>query len=354
MGRYVKIILIVLVTLGLVSMSGLALLFGITWFKDAPPSIVSTTVTPPDSTHIGETITGKIIVKLPWHRRPVRTPEFFIPKGARDVGTPQTHLKKITPGHWYWETDLRLRSTDFLDERTVTGHLFFTANRQGESLPLPVEFKLPEIVPRDLATASPLVSTAAVPGKDLNGSRNLWYIVGIIPLVLFIIAILISVFRGKGLLPSPPPPPTIWEMAERELSALERALPMEADVFFLKLTDILRRYLEVRFNSPATERTTPEFLEETKHADWLTGEQRLSLATVLTSADQVKFARVNATLREMSQALDAAGRFIGETRPRPEPSEKDPRPSPSDTPTSRDASREDTNATETEQEETIP
>ncbi|MDT8389598.1 MAG: hypothetical protein RRC34_03715 [Lentisphaeria bacterium] len=319
MGRYVKFVVILLVALGFTAMAGLAALFGVAWFNDASPVIVSTTVTPSESAHIGETITGKISVRLPWHRRPVRTPDFFIPDGAQGVGYPRTRLKKIRLGDWLWETSIQVRAADFLDDRTITGRLFFTADRRGESAPLPVTFKLPDIVPRDLAAAAPLVSVPAVPGKERATFRSVAYVLGMIALILVIIAILIAVFRGKGLLPSPPPPPTIWDMAERQLSALERALPMEADAFFLTLTDILRRYIEVRFQCPATERTTPEFLEDTKHADWLTDEQRRRLADVLTSADQAKFARVNATLRDMSQALDAAGHFIAETRPRPEP-----------------------------------
>ena len=324
MNRQVKIILIAGAAVLLMALAGLAVLLGVNWFKDSPPTIVSTVVTPADSTSIGETITATITVKLPWNRRPVRAPKWVTPKGVTTLGDPRTHVQKIKLGAWYWQTTARMRATDFLADRTVKGTFFFTADRHGESSGLPVTFTLPEIVPRHLKASTPLVAAGAVAGQDVTASRHIWSVIGLFVLILIIIVILIAVFRGKGLLPSPPPPPTIWDIAERELSALESALPMEADLFFLKLTDILRHYIEVRFNCPATERTTPEFLNDTRHADWLTDDQRDRLTAVLTAADQVKFARADATLRDMSQALDGAGRFVGETRRRLEPSEQAP------------------------------
>lgn len=94
------------------------------------------------------------------------------------------------------------------------------------------------------------------------------------------------------------------------------------------VSNVLRTYIEERFNLHAPERTTEEFLEEMRATAHFNLEQKQLLEEFLTRCDLVKFARHEPTHPELQALLDAALRFIDETslaqetvaQPQPEPS----------------------------------
>ena len=90
---------------------------------------------------------------------------------------------------------------------------------------------------------------------------------------------------------------------------------MDADAFYVELTDTLRVYIEAVFDLPATESTTPEFLAELNRSDSkLTPAQRDMLGEVLGMADMVKFAKGTAEESQLSETLTRADAFIKDTR----------------------------------------
>jgi len=91
----------------------------------------------------------------------------------------------------------------------------------------------------------------------------------------------------------------------------------EMDAFFVRLSDIVRRYLEDRFGLHSPELTTEEFLEALAASPDLTREHRLLLQRFLVLADLVKFARHMPEAEVVQDSLDAALRFLDETRATP-------------------------------------
>jgi len=102
----------------------------------------------------------------------------------------------------------------------------------------------------------------------------------------------------------PPMPPHI--IAHKSLVALrnERWIP---EPFFVKLSLILRTYLEARFNLNAPESTTEELSEK------LPLEHRQALNPFFTQADLVKFARAGAEQEVMQTAFQTVEAFVTET-----------------------------------------
>ena len=87
--------------------------------------------------------------------------------------------------------------------------------------------------------------------------------------------------------------------------------------FFLRLSDIVRRYVEERFGLRAPEQTTEEFLAAMAQApEILRGHQQL-LRGFLEQADMVKFAEFVPGDDEVAGAVDAARAFIRRTVPEP-------------------------------------
>jgi hypothetical protein len=116
-----------------------------------------------------------------------------------------------------------------------------------------------------------------------------------------------------------------WEIAREELAALEKEnLPGKGNVeaYFVRLSAIIRHYLERRFSLSAPEMTTDEFLLHIKTSTVLNLQQKDSLREFLTVSDMVKFARYSSSSKEMDDALVVANRLIEETIPQPDPVSK--------------------------------
>jgi hypothetical protein len=81
------------------------------------------------------------------------------------------------------------------------------------------------------------------------------------------------------------------------------------------VSDVIRTYLEERFDLHAPERTTEEFLEEMRSSAVLHPDHKALLEDFLSRCDLVKFARFEPTQDELKSLLDSALRFIDETAP---------------------------------------
>ena len=127
---------------------------------------------------------------------------------------------------------------------------------------------------------------------------------------------------------APPPPPR--PPHEIALEALEQlageALPSRHmyEEYYVRLSDIVRSYIERRFSVRAPEMTTEEFLQMASREQALSFDHRLLLQTFLAHCDMVKFARYQPSGNEADEAFGAARRFVQETIPAqaPEPAEQ--------------------------------
>jgi hypothetical protein len=80
-----------------------------------------------------------------------------------------------------------------------------------------------------------------------------------------------------------------------------------------ELTDIIREYLEQRYNIKTYEKTTDEILASLNNRD-IAGEYRDLLKKLLVLADLVKFAKVKPTAQENEESIDNAIAFVLKTK----------------------------------------
>ncbi len=109
-----------------------------------------------------------------------------------------------------------------------------------------------------------------------------------------------------------------YDIAHGRLMAL-MAQPNEHDAqsvsaFFVELSDIVRHYLEDRFQLHAPELTTEEFLDVAAASPDLSEDHKRFLRDFLSIADQVKFARHVPDPKAIDQALQAAENFVEQTK----------------------------------------
>ncbi len=81
------------------------------------------------------------------------------------------------------------------------------------------------------------------------------------------------------------------------------------------VSDVLRTYVEDRFNIHAPDRTTEEFMEELRTSQQLHVNHKVLLEDFLSRCDLVKFARFEPSEPELQSLLDSALRFVDDTAP---------------------------------------
>ncbi|TSJ39212.1 hypothetical protein FO440_15740 [Mucilaginibacter corticis] len=87
----------------------------------------------------------------------------------------------------------------------------------------------------------------------------------------------------------------------------------EFKLYHSELTDIIREYLEKRYNIKTHEKTTDEILTALNNRD-ITGEYRNMLQQILVMADLVKFAKEKPLPLENERSLDNAIEFVLKTQ----------------------------------------
>lgn len=147
----------------------------------------------------------------------------------------------------------------------------------------------------------------------------IWYIVGAILLIAAIVAIVVIIMRRKKEEPPKPegPKETLQEYALRQLKELEtKQLWQNQKVkeYYVELTDVVRNYIEARFDTPAMELTTDELLHKAQLHRELIRYYDL-LATILRTADLAKFAKAQPLPQEHMDALDKARQLIVSSTP---------------------------------------
>ena len=115
-----------------------------------------------------------------------------------------------------------------------------------------------------------------------------------------------------------PPPVPPHEKALAELEEIRREnLPGRGLVkeYYIRISGVVRHYLEDRFSLRAPERTTEEFLIEMALTSALSPVPQGLVGDFLARADLVKFARYGSVPAEMEEVFGSAVRLVRETSP---------------------------------------
>ena len=239
----------------------------------------------------------------------------FSIEGYSDEATPTADgVKHVQRYRLHASTSGRLRVPPlrivFFDERPNSEH----GGEEQELLTEELALKIRPVLSGDEAAAGELRPIRRTLKEDLGPSlwqRYWWAFIGGSSL-LALLGALFFVRRGRKL-------PTVspYERASVALAHLEaQGLPDEEsrDDWYVQLSGIVRRYLEDRFSLRAPELTTEEFLRVAQRSERLSDEHKKLLLGFLADCDQVKFAGYKPGTEESQAVLEAARRFLLETR----------------------------------------
>lgn len=87
----------------------------------------------------------------------------------------------------------------------------------------------------------------------------------------------------------------------------------EVKLYYIELTDILREYLEKRYDIKTYEKTTDEIIASLRSTE-LNDEHRTKLQRILITADLVKFAKEQPTPHDNDEALEKSLDFVVKTQ----------------------------------------
>ena len=181
-----------------------------------------------------------------------------------------------------------------------------------------------------LKTSSVTVAITEVPSgpKDKGDIRGIKGVIGPVAWsswwwLLAVIAILGTAYwswkHHENIVQGPPPPPPI----PPDVLALEQLQDLLADggpdpeqlkIFYSRLSDILRTYIEQGFHCPALERTTNELLRDVRKRAVFDSESLLALKELLESGDLVKFAKFRPEVDEALRDHALAVKVVEKTR----------------------------------------
>lgn len=181
----------------------------------------------------------------------------------------------------------------------------------GGSISVAVESVL-DVDPKDIKDIKPPLALAYIPVALLA-----WLGAGA---ALAVVAVILVARRRRPKEERKPPPPPPHVIAYDELRRLlgmnliARGLVME---YYVRISWIVRRYIERRFGLRAPERTTEEFLAEAAASGRLDVRARTLVGDFLEKCDMVKFAKYGPTGDENEGAYASAKRFVDETKEEP-------------------------------------
>ncbi len=248
---------------------------------------------------------------MPFQGFPAGELDIDLPEAIQQLSTsgPRLGSWRFTRWSWTYRVQLQPLRTGTFNNLSVTIPITGLKTPSRKSL----QAKLPsiEVTSRHLPPDESPKTAKQIP---LTHSSPPWLLIGTgIVLVLLVAAIAVCLFLRQrhrattGRQPAAPDPRT---KAEQRLRELEADMPLDPERFFVRITDIVRTYFEDACGWRAQEQTTPEFLKELDDAETLSESQKELLRTFLTTADKIKFARLQASEDDLKNALQQAQQII--------------------------------------------
>lgn len=311
----------VIIFIALLAVAGPAAWYEYNGSQDAPIELNSPWKWDTQESRVGEVVSGNMKISAPWGQEPTGGTAELAPGIAGGKITIQRVETNYLSG--VYEVKLMAipyRAMDF--ESVGTLRLNYPA-KFAEKVPadltaihLPgLKCVMPENLPDSELTLAGLASPPA-------GKWNILHYLIIFSAILIVGAMIwgISRSRRREVVPEPP-----WVAAERELTDLRTKVAGHPELVIpgvLKVSDIVREYLDERFSWSTTRQTAAEFLLELTRGDSpLTLEHRKSLKNFVYASELVKFAGDHPTIEMLDNAIDEAIALVEDTKTSPESNE---------------------------------
>lgn len=206
---------------------------------------------------------------------------------------------------------IRSQLIEFVDRRPTSEQKDVGSFVECEPLEINVTSEMGDQTP-DLANLEPMQPPQPLAG----GTTSWWWLLA--GLVIVVVAIVFWSRRKKVLQGPQEPVMTPEQIAHAALAALlVENLPQQGRIkeFYLRLTGIVRQYIEGTTGLRAPEQTTEEFLREMRAKDLFSSEKSNRLKEFLEAADMVKYAGQQPDDDQISLGIERAREFVSYRSP---------------------------------------
>lgn len=284
-----------------------------TWYqvRSNPVETLSSPAIEPHTINLGDDVAVRALYRIPWGRKVVSA-EVEAAPGLLQTGEP---LIKINKYHWAWcewlvEFKFKTYRTGVLSGGKMTVEFDQKHRKDANAVN-----SIPSCQVNEISIAAPELQVADAVAPDVLTQRERWFVYALGALGILIIVLLVIMFKRRKQTVMIPP----WTLALQDIAELHHELrggKLNLETGLLRLTDIVRIYLEKRFQLHTTRQTTQEFLDELSRPNGALPEgQRPFLSEFMTSADLVKFAKVPPDETMLAGAIDKAEILVNETKP---------------------------------------
>ena len=315
MKNFVKVIVnVLIIVMMLATLAGGA--YWYSWQQNVPVAAAKTTFSN-DQAKVGEALTAEILVQTPWYRKVL--PELSFSGTTDDVKFLEDQIEISEDSYnlhgRVWLIKAQLLAFNAGSYKDLQINIPLSTDRAQKQNSLKVT--LPELQIKANEIKGDITFMGAIAKEELleaeiliDKKHPVWYYAVIAAAVIAIISLLI--FLNKKIRTRPL---TYWQQARNNLDELEKAMPLEAEKFYVILSDTIRQYIEKRFSLAATEQTSEEFIQTMRYSSLIDDKQKSSLTNFLNAADLVKFARASTEDQELVRSLTMARHFIEDTLP---------------------------------------
>ena len=155
------------------------------------------------------------------------------------------------------------------------------------------------------------------PPLNLSNPAYLYILAALIAVIIIAIIIIMVLKKKKApkntVIPLPPAHETAFE-ALSDLMNKDYLKTGKIREYYFELSDIVRHYLENRFQLKAPEMTTDEFLSNLKSTKVMRSEHKSLLRDFLSHCDMVKFARYKPEEDEIESSYESAQNLVEQTK----------------------------------------
>ena len=229
------------------------------------------------------------------------------PQGSSAAGEPTTRLFRyqLEPVHTGIHL-IRSVAIEFVDNRDSSEAKDKPAMIESDPIEIRVTSEIGDLVP-DLARLEPML-----PPQPIHQSSQWWWS---LPPLIVLAAVLLLFWRRRQHRhhTAQPVPPSPEEIAHAELARLlSENLPSRSlfKEFYLRLTSIVRIYIEGTTGLHAPEQTTEEFLREMRIREAFPAERSVRLKEFLEAADMVKYAGQQPGSDQIELSIVRAREFV--------------------------------------------
>ena len=285
------------------------------WSSDPAVKVISTSLEP-GTPGLGETAMIKVEVLVPWHRKMNDLVELKLPEFVQRIDGGSIKEKGFELNGRRYEATAFIQPVSEGEFKEMEILLHFTPDKKGGNSEVKSQLPVIKVTLDENASgikpAGELDSSVfKTEEEDAAKSNVLWVVLLVLILLGFVGLIFLKKQKVRAL-----------TLQERSLKAIREMdfIHTKPEEFYVKLSDILRGYIEETYEIKALEMSGTEFVNRIRFSKVFSEDEKIKLKNFVDTSELIKFAKADATQDMMKNAAQSAVVFVNSMKQQEEAS----------------------------------